>query len=152
MNGKKIIAALGLLGVLASPTSQASHPLADYEIINGMVGMNRNVVLRLLKVCWEAEKVRQMMGMCLQTKNWTEQRMYKVIRISPDTRYFKVKNYKLHPGSAWAYDTYKEDLVTEWAENSLKERGEINIALDKKTLETRERSWVENVTPEITLN
>ncbi|GHU14976.1 hypothetical protein FACS189449_12320 [Alphaproteobacteria bacterium] len=49
---KKIVAALGLCGIVLSPSLDAM----DYDVVNGFSGMQRDVILRVLSLCGVMEK------------------------------------------------------------------------------------------------
>ncbi|GHT92634.1 hypothetical protein FACS1894122_06730 [Alphaproteobacteria bacterium] len=75
---KKIIAALGLIGTIALPSADAMMvkkvsakddvyaPVvveSKYEVANGFNGMMRDVIIRLMGIICDDEKVRQILGM-----------------------------------------------------------------------------------------
>ncbi|GHT96398.1 hypothetical protein FACS1894122_14720 [Alphaproteobacteria bacterium] len=75
---KKIIAALGLIGTIALPSADAMMeentsakddvyaPVvveSQYEVANGFNGMLRDVIIRLMGIICDNEKVRQILGM-----------------------------------------------------------------------------------------
>ncbi|GHS90982.1 hypothetical protein AGMMS49949_00580 [Alphaproteobacteria bacterium] len=72
MNGKKIIAALGLLGVLATPKIQASLAAKEFDIVNGLLGMNRDIVMRLMQFTWRKEETRAVTGVSQETYRMTK--------------------------------------------------------------------------------
>ncbi|GHS94844.1 hypothetical protein AGMMS49949_08870 [Alphaproteobacteria bacterium] len=72
MNGKKIIAALGLLGVLATPKIQASLAAKEFDIVNGLLGMNRDIIIRLVKIMTTPAPIRNTIGMSRESFPWKE--------------------------------------------------------------------------------
>ncbi|GHS90774.1 hypothetical protein AGMMS49949_00170 [Alphaproteobacteria bacterium] len=74
MNRKKVIAALGFLGVLAKQSMQASFDpirvLKENEVENGFLGMNKYVVVRVGNLLGRSDKTRKVAGMCAESYAW----------------------------------------------------------------------------------
>ncbi|GHT97702.1 hypothetical protein FACS1894126_2260 [Alphaproteobacteria bacterium] len=63
---KKIIAALGVWGLVLSPSLEAMH----YDVVNGFSGIGRDIVLRILSLCGVIEKGYYNAKSLEQKYNW----------------------------------------------------------------------------------
>ncbi|GHT90691.1 hypothetical protein FACS1894122_01610 [Alphaproteobacteria bacterium] len=66
---KKIVAALGLWILVLSPSLEAME--SNHEIVNGLSGMQRDIVLRLCDLLWnQPGAIKNIIGMCDEHYPW----------------------------------------------------------------------------------
>jgi hypothetical protein len=69
----------------------------EFQVFNGMVGLNRDVILRLIRLMSENPKTRAIVGMCKQTLEWKNVTMWFAWAMQPQCLPVEYKRFGL-PG------------------------------------------------------